>query len=222
MTGAAMVKRRSGTTNAARPRTPAAKRSGAGGTLLGIFIGLALGLALAAGIAWTLMGGRAAPPGKAPDAPAASRDAKGAKAGAPEKDRFDFYKILPGGEEPKLNASKGPDRAAPSSAKAADAARPADRPADKVAAAEPSAAKGAKPGDRLWLQAGSFAQEAEAENLKARLALAGWEAQVQPGTLQDKSVRYRVRLGPYDNPDELARVKAELARRGFDVAVIRN
>jgi len=205
-----------------KPRPRAAKKKPRGGTLLGIFIGLALGLALAAGIAWTLMGGRATPPAKSPDTAASSRDAKGAKAGAPDKDRFDFYKILPGGEEPKLNASKAPDRPAPTPPKAADAAKPADRSADKAAAAEPSAAKSAKPGDRLWLQAGSFAQESEAENLKARLALAGWEAQVQPGTLQDKSVRYRVRLGPYDNPDEPARVKAELARRGFDVAVIRN
>lgn len=209
-------------TAASRPRTPAAKRSGAGGTLLGIFIGLALGLALAAGVAWTLLGGRAVAPAKAPEPPSASRDAKGSKAGAPEKDRFGFYKILPGGEEPKQGAAKGPERALPMPAKAAEAPKAADRPADKVASAEPSAAKSAKPGDRFWLQAGSFAQEPEAENLKARLALAGWEAQVQPGTLPDKSVRYRVRLGPYDNPDELARVKGELARRGFDAAVIRN
>jgi cell division protein FtsN len=30
-----------------------------------------------------------------------------------------------------------------------------------------------------------------------------------------------VRIGPYDNADELNRMKAELARRGFDVAVIK-
>ena len=63
--------------------------------------------------------------------------------------------------------------------------------------------------------------EADADNLKARLALAGWEAQVQKGDVPDKGVRYRVRLGPYDNTDELNRIKGELARRGFDVAVIR-
>ncbi|MGH8801022.1 MAG: SPOR domain-containing protein [Casimicrobiaceae bacterium] len=34
-------------------------------------------------------------------------------------------------------------------------------------------------------------------------------------------MRYRVRLGPYDNADQLARMKSELAGRGFDVAVIR-
>ena len=75
--------------------------------------------------------------------------------------------------------------------------------------------------DRFWLQAGSFSSVPDAENLRARLALAGWEATVQEGALPDKSVRYRVRLGPYDNPDELGRMKSELARRGFDVAVIR-
>jgi cell division protein FtsN len=34
-------------------------------------------------------------------------------------------------------------------------------------------------------------------------------------------VRYRVRLGPYDNVDEVNRIKGDLARRGFDAAVIR-
>jgi cell division protein FtsN len=201
-------------------RTGAGPRTGAGGTLLGIFIGLALGLALAAGVAWTLMGARQ-------DAAVAQRDAKPSKSDTPEKPRFDFYKILPGGEEPKIAAEKKaperPDRAVAdkASAKAAEVPKAAERPSERIAAAEPSAAKGAKPGDRFWLQAGSFTQEADAENLKARLALAGWEAQVQSGTLPDKGVRYRVRLGPYDNADELNRIKAQLAQRGFDAAVIK-
>lgn len=205
---------------AGKVRVPRARRRGAGGTLLGIFIGLALGLALAAGIAWMLMGGRHAAPVKAPETPGVPRDAKGEKAGDADKDRFRFYRILPGGEEPKLGSAKGSERPQAPPARANEAPK-AERPADRIASAEPSAPKSAKPGDRLWLQAGSFTQEPDAENLKARLALAGWEARVQQGTLQDKSVRYRVRLGPYDNPDELARVKTELARRGFDVAVIR-
>ena len=215
-----------------RARTPASRaaagpRAGAGGTLLGIFIGLALGLALAAGVAWTLMGGRQGAPTKSQDAAVAQRDAKPSKSDTPEKPRFDFYKILPGGEEPKIAAEKKaperPDRAVAdkASAKAAEVPKAAERPSERIAAAEPSAAKGAKPGDRFWLQAGSFTQEADAENLKARLALAGWEAQVQSGTLPDKGVRYRVRLGPYDNADELNRIKVQLAQRGFDAAVIK-
>jgi cell division protein FtsN len=107
-------------------------------------------------------------------------------------------------------AGKAPEVSAPATDAKAKAA-------DKVAAADPAA----KAPDRFWLQAGSFATESDAENLKARLALAGWEAQVQQGQVPDKGVRYRVRLGPYDNTDELNRIKGELARRGFDVAVIR-
>jgi cell division protein FtsN len=75
--------------------------------------------------------------------------------------------------------------------------------------------------ERFWLQAGSFASESEAENLKARLALAGWEAAIQPVSLPDKGPRFRVRLGPYDNTDELNRIKSELAKRGFEAAVIK-
>ena len=76
----------------------------------------------------------------------------------------------------------------------------------------------------LGVAASSLAQEGylpTAENLKARLAFAGWQANVQQGTLPDKSVRYRVRLGPYDNTDELTRIRSDLAKNGFDVAVIK-
>ena len=149
---------------------------------------------------------------------------KSAKAEA-EKPRFDFYKILPGGEEPKVQAQKPvpPDRATADQAAGKPAAAP-DRASakapEKVASTDASATAPKVP-DRFWLQAGSFGNEADADNMKARLALAGWEAQVQKGDVPDKGVRYRVRLGPYDNTDELNRVKNELARRGFDVAVIR-
>ena len=85
----------------------------------------------------------------------------------------------------------------------------------------PAPDKQAKPAERFWLQAGSFANEADAENLKATLAFAGLEATVQSASLPDKGQRFRVRLGPYDNTDELARMKGELAKRGFDVAVIK-
>jgi cell division protein FtsN len=72
------------------------------------------------------------------------------------------------------------------------------------------------------LQTGAFASVADAENMRARLALSGWEAAIQTVSLPDKSQRYRVRLGPYDNTDELNRIKTELGSRGFDVAVIKN
>jgi cell division protein FtsN len=178
-----------------------------------------MGLALAAGVAYYL--GRSGLTGQLPIGGQAKEGARGGKADAkadaaaaatPDKPRFDFYKILPGGEEPK----------SPTERKAAEKT---ERPADKgtpVAVAKPPEKEPVKVGDRFWLQAGAFNGESDAENLKARLALAGWEAVVQSVPLPDKSVRFRVRLGPYDNTDELNRIKAELGKGGFDVAVIRN
>jgi cell division protein FtsN len=189
-----------------------------GGVVLGIFLGLILGLAIAAAVAFYLgRSGLASPlpvPGASKDAARAGKTDMPAAAGAPEKPRFDFYKILPGAEEPRLGAER----------KAADKAieRPGDKAApDTVAKAAP--APGAvKSADRMWLQAGAFASQSDADSLKARLALAGWEASVQSATLPDQGVRYRVRVGPFDNTDEVNRVKAELGKSGFDAAVIKN
>ena len=208
-------------------RTPP-PRGSLGGTLLGVFIGMIVGLGMAASVAYWLMKNNPALPMPtfSRDTTEPSRDAaKVAK--ADDKPRFDFYKILPGVEEPKVQAPRA-DRAPgprdPLADKAIDrAGTPSLQPAsiDKATVPADAAQKGVKPADRFWLQAGSFSSAPDAENLRARLALAGWEASVQQGALADKSIRYRVRLGPYDNADELGRMKSELAKRGFDVAVIR-
>ena len=216
------------------PRVRASRGHGRGGTLLGVFIGLVLGLGLAAGVAYYVAKANSpytAQPAKDMREPL-REPAKTAKSDTPatEKPRFDFYKILPGGEEPKVQVDKKstPDRALVDQARDKAQDRAQDRTHDKdmekvppkVAAADP-AAKTVKANDRYWLQAGSFSAESDAENLKAQLALSGWEAGVQQGTMPDKAVRYRVRLGPYDNTDELNRIKSELAKKGFDVAVIK-
>lgn len=194
-----------------------------------MFIGLVLGLGMAAGVAYYLMKSNGPFPaqGGKEVRESAREPAKVAKADpATEKPRFDFYKILPGSEEPKVQADarKAPDRAVLEQAKERGSEKTvdkinADKTRDKVAVAEPSPA--AKPPERFWIQAGSFAAETDAENLKARLAFAGWQASVQQGVVPDKGTRYRVRLGPYDNTDELKRIKNDLAKNGFDVAVIK-
>lgn len=241
------------------PKARPSRRSGAGGTLIGVFIGLVLGLGLAAGVAYYLMkangpfpagGGKetkeARDAGKEP-----SRTAKADAAASDGKPRFDFYKVLPGVEEPKVQGDlrASPDKALVDQAKAAGdkggaekaaadkaaadkaatdkaaAAKAGDKAPDKVASAAAttasSATTAAKLPERFWLQAGSFASESDAENLKARLAFAGFQASVQQGTLPDKGIRYRVRLGPFDNSDEIARIRSDLTKGGFDVAVIK-
>jgi cell division protein FtsN len=200
------------------------RRSAAGGTLLGMFIGVALGLGLAAAVAFWLMRTPNPYQTSASAREPAREPAKTGKLepGSGEKPRFDFYKILPGAEEPKMQP-KAAERPAPDRA---TVERAAERPPERaVARAEErpaeSAARAPAAAERFWLQAGSFTAESDAENLRARLALAGWEAAVQTASVPDKGVRYRVRLGPYDNTDELNRVKGELGKRGFDVAVIK-
>jgi cell division protein FtsN len=210
---------------AGTPRPLRSRSHGRGGTLIGVFIGLVLGIVLAAGVALYVTGGWKSYQQLFAGhevREAAGLPQKSAKVEA-EKPRFDFYKILPGGEEAKVPPTKptAPDRATVD--KAAGKAAPektVEKAPEKTAAVDPAAGTPKAP-DRFWLQAGSFANEADADNLKARLALAGWEAKVQKGEVPDKGARFRVRLGPYDNTDELNRVKGELARRGFDVAVIR-
>ncbi len=226
------------------PQSRASRRNGAGGTLIGVFIGLVLGLGLAAGVAYYLMKANGPFPSQAGKEAreAAKEPGRVAKAdpAVSDKPRFDFYKILPGVEEPKVQgeakraspdravvdqaksgsdkpADKAPDKAQDKGEKAT--AKATDKAPEKVASTEPTAA--AKLPERFWLQAGSFASESDAENLKARLAFSGWQASVQQGTLPDKGVRYRVRLGPYDNTDELTRIRNDLAKSGFEVAVIK-
>ncbi|HEX9276475.1 MAG TPA: SPOR domain-containing protein [Casimicrobiaceae bacterium] len=192
---------------------PRARQAGRGSTLLGIFIGLVLGLSIAAAVAFFLgRSGLTSPlqaPGSSKEPARTAKGDLGAPGTAPDKPRFDFYKILPGAEEPKSSVDR----------RAAD--KGAERPFDKVPDTG-KATEAAKPVDRYWLQAGAFASASDAENMKARLALSGWEASIQAVSLPDKTVRYRVRLGPYDNTDELGRIKTELGSRGFDVAVIKN
>jgi len=202
-----------------------------GGTLVGLFIGIALGLGLAAAAAYYVMragnpyqsavGGGTREPAHAPGKSA------GVDASGSEKPRFDFYKILPGVEEPRA-PSKAAERSDGDRTVGERAAQPErgiakldERPATAPEKAPEPAPRAPPSTTRIWLQAGSFAGEADAENLKAQLALSGLEATLQQAILADRSVRYRVRVGPFDNIDEATRVKSDLAKRGFDATVIR-
>ncbi|MGH8698823.1 MAG: SPOR domain-containing protein, partial [Burkholderiales bacterium] len=166
-----------------KPRPRGGVRRPAGGTLIGIFIGLVLGLAVASGVAIYMTNApmpfvnRAADKAK-PSTPQADRNlaeharTTEAKSGPPERPRFDFYKILPGQEEPVT------ERDLKAAAKAAD--------------------KAGISAELYFVQAGAFQNPADADNLKARLALIGLMASVEPASLPDRGTWYRVRLGPYN------------------------
>ena len=188
-----------------KPRARETKRKPSGGTLIGIFIGLVLGLALAAGLALYMTNApvpfvtradkaRATPP-QADRALAETARSADAKSGDASKPRFDFYKILPGQEVPVTDKEL----------------RAAAKSPDKSGAAK----------DLYFVQAGAFQNPADADNLKARLALAGLVASVEPANLPDKGIWYRVRLGPYTQLDEINRVRATLAQNGIDASLVR-
>lgn len=75
--------------------------------------------------------------------------------------------------------------------------------------------------EKYFLQAGSFQNEADADNLKARLALMGVEATVQSATLPDKGVFHRVRVGPFPNVDDMSKVRTTLAQNGIQASLIK-
>ncbi|MGP1677293.1 MAG: SPOR domain-containing protein [Burkholderiales bacterium] len=180
-----------------KPRSMAKKQS-RGGTLLGVFIGLILGLCLAVGVAWYMSKTpipfltKAKPPEKAVAEPGntiAKPDEKTTQ--QVEKPRFEFYKILPGAEEPVTEKQIK------------------------------QAAKSGAPAENYLLQVGSFQNPADADNLKARLALIGVEADVEPIDLPEKGTWYRVRIGPYTKLEEINRMRQTLAQNGIEATLVK-
>ena len=177
--------------------------SGSGGSLIvGILIGLVLGLSIALAVAWYINKmpspfTRAMPPAKG-TAKGDARDSaktenKSATAIPESKPRFDFYKILPGYEQPAT---------------------------DQQFKDAQKASTGAEK-ETFFLQAGAFYNGADADNLKARLALIGVEATIQTATLPDKGVWHRVRIGPYASIEELNRTRDTLKQNGYDTTLIK-
>jgi len=183
-------------------RQTAPRAKSGGGLLLGVFIGFLLGLGLAAGIAIYFFKtpvpflNKAKSPEKTSPAPPGLGEAPKSGKAEDTKPRFDFYRILPGQEEPVTEQQL-------------------------KQAAQAAAKAGALAKDTYFLQAGAFQNPADADNLKARLALLGLEASVEPTNLPDKGVWYRIRLGPYANVDEINRVRAQLAQNGFDASLVK-
>ena len=161
------------------------------------------------------------PPEAAKAAAKAAEAAKGAeepKKGAPAKSdrpRFEFYQILPGDKDAGEKDAKAAPRAPPAAPPAPTAAAAPPKPGSSPASPKPHG------GETYWLQAGAFAEEKEADNLKARIAFTGLEATVRPVSIPDKGTLYRVRLGPYQSLDDANRIKTALAQNGVGAAIIR-
>lgn len=173
--------------------------------LLGVFIGFVLGLIVAGVIALVITkspvpvldrGKTDRPPGSGQNLKDAAKTAQPGDG----KPRFDFYRILPGQEEPVT-----PEQLRQAAAREKAGQAPAAEERNAV----------------YFLQAGAFQSPADADNVKAKLAFLGLESSVEPTTLPEKGVYYRVRLGPYGRIDDINRVRTQLATNGIDASLVK-
>ncbi|GGY08295.1 SPOR domain-containing protein [Paludibacterium paludis] len=225
-------------------RRPARKGSNGGGLWTGLLLGLIIGVASIGGVVWYLnksprqttakapqtasagvaesaaellapgtrlmnkdasadAGSAPAPVVQPPATPQASQPA--AKPVTPPADksakgkdgqRFDFYKILPGNGDAVAPQPEG-------SAKSSQ---------------EPNASSAAK---SVWLQLGSFQNQDDADNMKAKLAMVGVEAKIQSVTLPGKGMVHRVRVGPFSRPEDMERLRSQLKADGINATAVR-
>jgi cell division protein FtsN len=75
--------------------------------------------------------------------------------------------------------------------------------------------------ESYFLQVGSFKNESDADNLKAQLALQGFEAIVQTANIPDKGIWHRVRVGPLNNIDAINKTRNELTTNNFNADLIK-
>jgi cell division septation protein DedD len=75
-------------------------------------------------------------------------------------------------------------------------------------------------GTNYFLQVAAFKSSAEADQMRARLAILGYEATISE-IRRDGTVFYRVRLGPFVSFDELNRSKTSLSDNGLEATVVR-
>jgi cell division protein FtsN len=185
------------------------RRSGAGlprGFAMGIVLLVCTGL-----VAWYFRGAldgigpapeattgeSPAPASKPGTKPAQKAGQKPGPASPPEgpaaeaDDRFEFYEVLPDAE---VDVPEQPARTEPATP------APVSVPGTYV------------------IQAGSFPDFAEADKVKARLALLGIVSEIQTADVSGRRF-HRVRVGPIDDLGELNRLRARLRQNGIESIV---
>ena len=163
----------------------------------GFVAGLAVGLTVAVGV--YLFDRRGAHPQQVASAPMTRDEAKAPPKPAPasqdEATQYDYYEMLPKFEVviPEEDGRVAGSTTAPSSVQ--------------------------KPGAYI-LQAGSFRNHADADRVRALIAMQGVESKIQKVTI-DKDTWHRVRVGPITNLQTLEDTRSKLRQARIDALVIR-
>ena len=177
---------------------------GSSPALLWLFSGILIGLGLAWYLAtkgWIAMP-EATPPESTQARPGSDEAPLADQLGGGENDRtgskYDFFTVLPEMEvvvpEQELSRAQQPEQAA-----------------------TPAAS-----GDGSYvLQVGSFRSSGDADQMKARLALLGFGANVQQVTVNGETW-HRVRIGPVAGAAEANDIRNRLSQGGIDSLVMKN
>jgi cell division protein FtsN len=216
--------------NAGKSKVTNAKRSQFGGTILGIIIGLVIGLGIAVVVAMMIT--KTSTP--------FTNKLGITKGDAPTVQLTDPNKPLYGStaKEIMANAAKQGDDASASAPNVSTSIAPVQpAPARAPDTVKPDAAKvdpkNVKPSDSVvakndgddkaptyYLQVGAFRDSSDAEGSRAKLALLGIESHVTNNSTDGDNL-YRVRIGPFDQLDNMNRMRAKLTENSIDVAVIK-
>lgn len=197
---------------------PPRRRSQARGTCAFWFLfGGVIG-AFGVGIAWLQQDPTASlaglDPNGQPPTPAITRQ-------PPPKPQFDFYSLLP--EEQVMVPTETPPVPAtpllpPATSRAAGSV---DSRAAATSAPAPEAVPAPTGDGDYTIQVGSFRRTADAERMKAQLALLGIQTSVQAVTIDNGQTYYRVRTGAYDRSAANS-VQARLKQSGHESLMMRS
>jgi len=206
----------------APPRRQRRRAQRSGGTFIGILVGMLLG-AGAVGATASYVITRNSPfhvpetvvredsrrtplplPGKPGDQPIVTQN-------------FDSYRMSPVEDVPSPNRTSPPPRERDPVASSNPVAVPP--PPEPVGAGGYAGSHGGGASQRdnvFYLQAGSFENPLEADNVKAVLAINGIEANVQRAQLGSGRIVHRVRIGPFDSQEEMTAVRSVVTAAGLD------
>ena len=127
---------------------------------------------------------------------------------APPKPQFDFYNLLP--EIEVVVPDPEPEPAAKPNSVAAPVVTRTAPPVETPHS-----------GEAYLVQVGSFRRQAEADRLRARLALLGIEARIQRVAIDGQDAWHRVRVGPFNDLRQANEIRSRLKANQINAIVMK-
>jgi cell division protein FtsN len=213
-------------------RATSRKRRKAVSPWLGVTVGLLVGLFVAFLVYIKMLAPKS--PGEIsatttvapPATPEEVRQGNDMQTPQPPKPRFVFYSELPEMEvivpEEEIRASVAqPPPVVPKQPESTRQPESTSPPEGNAKQAAPVSTRPAPPAETYYLQAGSFRGADQADRFKAKLALMGFETDIQTITINNKDTYHRVRVGPYSDLRTLDKARSRLKKEGIETRTVK-